>query len=229
VNDLNSLLRAVIENPDEDTPRLMYADALMESEDAAERSRGQWIKGAVENRDRGFECYDHPHLYDVGFKPVPKDLGPLYDRGFVCEIVCSVEKLLTTVANELLWHRSQTLESVECCLYCGGKRRLGRARCDRCERGKRTVRTPRSCPDTAHPIRKVVLTTTVYERHWTLLQKHYSWVKFVLPDSNDETQGGLYPTPPLSTGTDEGDEEDELDGMDILYEPPTGGSHLPHD
>ena len=115
MNDLTALHRAILEQPAEDTPRLMFADALMESDDPAQRARGLWIKGAIEHAGRGFECYDHPGNYDVGFEPFPSGLSHwelVFERGFAVDWLSTQERFLRH-ADALLWHPKQGREPPE--------------------------------------------------------------------------------------------------------------------
>jgi uncharacterized protein (TIGR02996 family) len=151
--DLTALLAAIVQNPDEDTPRLAYADLLMESDDPTHRAKGAWIKGAVENAGRGFECYSYPQHYDVGFEytTTERDLFMEFDRGFVGVWVTDAATFLRH-ADALVWYPGQTAE----CRDCGGDGEKSGFGCWTCAR---RGRVPRPCPPTAQPIRKVVLTT----------------------------------------------------------------------
>lgn len=48
MNEQQSLLAAVISNPDEDLPRLMYADYLQDSDNELDRALGKYIKLSLE-------------------------------------------------------------------------------------------------------------------------------------------------------------------------------------
>jgi uncharacterized protein (TIGR02996 family) len=70
VNDLDALLRAIIFNPDEDTPRLVYADCL---EEHGRHRRAEFIR---------LQCELHARCHG-GPTPTPQDLvemRPLLDR-----------------------------------------------------------------------------------------------------------------------------------------------------
>ena len=55
MSELDALLRAVIVNPDEMTPRLVYADRLDEAGDRASRDRAAFIRADVEIHRNGVE------------------------------------------------------------------------------------------------------------------------------------------------------------------------------
>lgn len=85
-----------------------------------------------------------------------------WSRGFVYEIECSAEDFLQH-ADELVWHPDQKVECERCEGQCGWyvgdniNTPTDYYECAVCS-GCGVV--PRPCPDTAQPIRKVVLTTS---------------------------------------------------------------------
>lgn len=70
MTDLQPLLAAIITNPDDDVPRLMYADELMGSDDVLDRSLGEYIKLSVELAN-----HKKPGL------PQTTSLGEAYKKG----------------------------------------------------------------------------------------------------------------------------------------------------
>jgi uncharacterized protein (TIGR02996 family) len=191
--DLNLLLRAVIQNPDEDTPRLMYADRL---EELGEYKKAEFIRLQCEmERLRGGGCAvvlkmdcDGTKEWCVrcgvlrqvqkvwgrvwgsvgvglGFEKLGVGVGSRMSRGFVEEWKCDARTFLRH-ADALIWNETQVVKR-ECdkCGVTDWKKRhpnitpgcwaLG---CKDCEGTGRVV-TPRPCPPTAQPIRKVVLTS----------------------------------------------------------------------
>lgn len=204
MNDLNALLRAIITNPDDDTVRLAYADALDELPDVsvqclhcaefrypgktpddlnlrnptwlncdqcegtamitdesnherAEFIRVQIERGSLENSDpKTFFISDMDRLNwlkkrttellregyfrwsslgDEFHKRVHQAVW--YRRGFIEKLTCPSEDFFKHAAL-LLWHPKQVVKN------------------------KSTGRISRQCPDTAQPIKKVVLTTVPY-------------------------------------------------------------------
>lgn len=78
MTDLQLLLAAIIMNPDDDVPRLMYADELFESENRLDRALGKYIKLSIELAN-----HKKPGLRD--------NIGELYRKGI--ELNDTVNKL----------------------------------------------------------------------------------------------------------------------------------------
>ncbi|MBY0460810.1 MAG: TIGR02996 domain-containing protein [Gemmataceae bacterium] len=57
MNEREALLRAVCENPDDDTPRLVFADWLQENGDEHDQARAEFIRAQVRSAAR-FESGD---------------------------------------------------------------------------------------------------------------------------------------------------------------------------
>ncbi len=77
------------------------------------------------------------------------------ERGFVSMIECS-SKWFLQHGDMLIWHDEQTVK----CSNCKGHVRIGLGCCQLCANGPHgtsTGRVPRECPDTAQPIRTVVM------------------------------------------------------------------------
>ncbi|AWM37853.1 hypothetical protein GobsT_41090 [Gemmata obscuriglobus] len=89
MTDGDLLLRAVLNDPEDDTARLVYADWLIEHGD---RKRGEFIRGQVEAASAGIEC--PREIWDLlpagfewlGLQP-PEEFEIGWDRGFVDWIV----------------------------------------------------------------------------------------------------------------------------------------------
>lgn len=105
MTDLDLLLRAVLECPDDDTPRLLFADAL---EEAGEPDRAEFIRlqiaGPVPD---GTKSWDYPERQRrlwarLRLKQEPDRLLPLfagtgvdcYVRGFVERVTCAADDWL---------------------------------------------------------------------------------------------------------------------------------------
>lgn len=85
MSDGDALLRAILEHPAQDAPRLMYADWLQEN---GNESRAEFIRAQCANRNRfswfigGHDSTGwHPHTHECGDK---SEFG--VSRGFVCEV-----------------------------------------------------------------------------------------------------------------------------------------------
>jgi uncharacterized protein (TIGR02996 family) len=104
--EMRSFFRAIKENPDDDTPRLIFADWLQERGDAATSARGEFLRLNVL---RHRLSYDDPH-HDVLKRREAEIitqyqwawLGPLpdaapwnYERGMI-QLTARAEKILTT-------------------------------------------------------------------------------------------------------------------------------------
>lgn len=189
-SDLNGILQRIIVEPDCDLHRLVYADRL---DELGEHGRAKFIRGSIENKGRGFECYSHPHHYDVGFDVVPAGFDRMceYERGFIEMWITDAATFLRH-ADSLVWHPTQTIRTIDNCPKCEGRGGLKRARCPVCD-GAGTISsfTPRPCPPTAQPIRRVVLTSWLEgnpSRDDVLTQFGREWpgIEFVLPSSGTE-------------------------------------------
>jgi uncharacterized protein (TIGR02996 family) len=74
VDDLKELYDAILQNPGEDTPRLMYADALLERDHPGDRDRAEFIQKQFElhrigppRRQVAAEChYRNGHYHIIG-------------------------------------------------------------------------------------------------------------------------------------------------------------------
>jgi len=86
------LLSAVLADPFDDGPRLVYADWLQEN---GEPERAEFIREAISRRNDGTEngWIIQPHVHHknaAAFKIVLKDSQYLYSRGFPDEIRCTM-------------------------------------------------------------------------------------------------------------------------------------------
>ncbi len=64
MNQKDALLETILTNPSDDTPRLILADLLRESDDPSERARGQFLwAGLTAARFRTAELIDDPAYY----------------------------------------------------------------------------------------------------------------------------------------------------------------------
>lgn len=184
--DLSALLAAVIADPEEDTVRLAFADAI---EEAGQAERAEFIRNDVKGftpehpeyvEGRGWKMtwpqklhafafpgfraigWDKDYVcytHNDGTKSV-KRVDVKFDRGFVCEVRCTAEDWLRH-ADAIFWHPSQTVACGVCqghgIVYWPAPEGVAiQVECARCDG---TGRIPRPCPPTAHPIREVTLTT----------------------------------------------------------------------
>jgi uncharacterized protein (TIGR02996 family) len=175
MSTLNQLLRSIIEHLDEDTPRLMYADALDERGDLGDASRAAFIRLQIEmfrtpSKGHGKGVYWRSscmaragRLCELMLREAPLKwhlLSPVQDweRGFLRDVQCSWNQFLL-YRSLFYWHPA---ESVQCpgCPACKkgwiytGKDGMKWIKC----------RAPVPCPDTAHPVRTVRLTDRVNVR-----------------------------------------------------------------
>lgn len=176
MNDEPALLAAIITAPDDDTPRLAYADFLDERGGPGDAHFAAYIrcnvalargdetmqKAAREEIERnGWTWRDNPHAFGARFP----GLKYRKRRGFVEAVRCTAEEFFRET-DRLIWNSRQ----FELCPRCKGKRRvfeqvmrrgflMNASRGKRCPEcfGRGTV--PRPCPQTAQPIRKVTITT----------------------------------------------------------------------
>lgn len=177
MTDLDLLLRAVITHPDEDTPRLAYADAVQEASDEA---RAEFIRVQIAGGLRPirltwmipfepfFGCQPHQLGYvaaagEAWAHQTGTNRRVVFRRGFAESVVSDAANFLQ-MADHLIWHPEQTVECPKCRGYGHFNKGNddfnlcyeeddGRPSCDG------TGRVPRPCPPTAQPIRRVVLTT----------------------------------------------------------------------
>lgn len=184
MNDLNLLLRAVIENHNEDTPRLMYADVIEERGEPGDAERAELIRVQVlktvgeDGRDVwnkaveskvAFDWFPKGDIYLSNTDSSPRiwlsaepGKGTFLERGFLPEITCDAATFLRHV-DALIWHPEQTVENGKCSCSMYGRDGwvFGLKTWEQCQTckgtGKRYV--PRPCPPTAQPIRRVVLMT----------------------------------------------------------------------
>lgn len=107
MSDLEALYRAVLARPEEDTPRLMYADAVEERGDPAraELIRAQCEYASLDRVDR--QC---PHSHDYADSPCRWQEGKCQCRG--CELVRIEQTLRST--NRERWEPA--------CVACGGRK-----------------------------------------------------------------------------------------------------------
>lgn len=172
MTDLQPLLTAIITNPDDDVPRLMYADELMESDSSLDRALGEYIKlgiditiGNFKNNPNYLELFQHCGRLRkkmAGMWPIvsqhpiyqPYDVLGLHynsifdivgvERGFIRSITCTASQFLS-ICDKLIWHESMVdkLDAFDM-------------------RKKRDtewyVEKPRPCPLTAHPVRGIEIT-----------------------------------------------------------------------
>ncbi len=111
--DLALLKRAIILSPQEDTPRLMYADALQERGGYLDE---EWA-GFIRTHIRG-GCTTHPKLYDAPlyhggdydyYLPQICTCSPckngwsVWERGFIKSLNCRSEGELDDLAQHFLW------------------------------------------------------------------------------------------------------------------------------
>lgn len=188
-NTLKQLLQQIIENPEEDSIRLMYADRL---DDLGENDRASFIRIQVElakhphyikglrERERVLmNCYwmewvpaiklegldkitlfSHPFENKLWNRP-----HPTFTRGFIDSITCTAEDFLK-YADNLIWNS----EMKEDCSKCKGVGKVKYRTYERDEWGPSEYdevectkcsngKVPKPMPDTAQPITKVKLTT----------------------------------------------------------------------
>lgn len=139
MDTLQSLLAAILANPDEDTPRLMYADELQSTGDFLDRALGEYIKLSIELANhkkpglpnttlreayrKGIDLRDKAtQLWDNGVIGHP-NLRYLWSsvsnwreyRGFICSITCTASQFLS-ISDKLIWHESMQCDGC----YIGG-------------------------------------------------------------------------------------------------------------
>ena len=114
--EVRSFFRAIKENPDDDTPRLIFADWLQERGDAASAARGEYLRLAVRRHRLPPDDPDYELLKRREAEIFTEHrwtwLGPLTDaaRGWAFErgmmqITASAEKLLTPEVAD--WARTE--------------------------------------------------------------------------------------------------------------------------
>lgn len=218
MSDLNALLAGIIMHPDDDTRRLVYADALDEMEpvrvkctsgmcgfdakpgyvkvnsgrnyvygeprerkcnrcdgtgtvlDTSNAARAAFIRAQVAGVKDLFDIATRAtSTFPVGWLHKRASDKNEYDkptmhvgRGFGERLRCSAENFLKH-ADALIWHPEQTAECPQCkgakgYWDDGGCKYQSPWWCE-CKACSGSGRVPRPCPDTAQPIRKVVLTT----------------------------------------------------------------------
>lgn len=176
MTDRDLLLRAVLANPDEDAPRLMYADSLLERNRFVPAGSGLTDDRVIADRIRrsieeGWEPQRIDHT--AQWWPLPVGAVGRYHRGFYDRIECTAADWLAH-ADALAWSPEQTVECpqikwrvVAGTVDPGTRKRAVRdglsGPCPKwCNGGcSGTGRVARPCPPTAEPITAVVLTTTM--------------------------------------------------------------------
>ncbi len=186
MNDVNAMLRAVIMDPDDDTVRLAYADALLERNRKPEAGSGltddvilfERIVTSIEEKWEPQRIDDTPRWW-----PLPAGVVGWYGRGFYESLECSGEDWLAR-ADELVWHPSQKVECAGCGKCFEGWQIIGATKCPYTgadipviDKTRGRCRVSRSCPDTAQPITKVSLTDppTNSPKIWKLTDRHWMW------------------------------------------------------
>src|SRR5579871_6871188 len=114
--DVRSFFRAIKENPDDDTPRLIFADWLQERGDAASAARGEYLRLSVMRHrlppdDPDYELIKRREA-EIFTEHRWQWLGPLtdaargwtFERGMV-QITASADKLLTSEVAD--WARTE--------------------------------------------------------------------------------------------------------------------------
>lgn len=214
---LRAILSRVITEPGEDVHRLVYADALDERGQSGDAERAEFVRvsvvGNVREQDRLFQKYGKkwaPPLvkWDAVYRttachrpanpPLRDTTYAVFDRGFCGRVECSALTFLRH-ADALLWHpeRGVKCDAKGCVDGTIGRPRpgdvggqwMGRM-CDRCN-GFGIVASALP-PLTAHPIRKVTLTTVPLSSgrsdgvplplSW--FQQRWPGVEFDLPEPN---------------------------------------------
>lgn len=90
ITDTKLLLKQIAANPDCDTLRLAYADALEEEDaDPTDRYRAAFIREAI-HRGKMLMWVDRPHHYHCGFTALPPDVDGEFSRGFCVAIRCTL-------------------------------------------------------------------------------------------------------------------------------------------
>lgn len=154
------LLSAVLADPFDDGPRLVYADWLQEN---GEPERAEFIREAISRRNDGTEngWIIQPHVHHknaAAFKIVLKDSQYLYSRGFPDEIRCTMVQWVG-----------------ENCRYCNGgythnDMHYSPDTCSRCHGTGRTPGIAKAVCE-AWPVTKVVLV----DRQPAIMYKEYGW------------------------------------------------------
>jgi uncharacterized protein (TIGR02996 family) len=106
VSDLDALLKAILDHPEEDTPRLMYADALQERDEPGDGERAEFIREAVA----------YPHCEFV--RLTARDPFPLLGLKPLAPVVigrASGDPLIDA-ANSRTWMWGET-ESIGCVIH----------------------------------------------------------------------------------------------------------------
>jgi uncharacterized protein (TIGR02996 family) len=120
VTDLEALLAAIRDNPEDDTPRLVYADEI---EDRGEGARAEFIRAAVacdrlpdddpRKRDAWAAVYEaqRPHKrWWSWYGPGDRVLVHRWERGFVAELATDAATWLE--AGDQVWGEHPTLRRV---------------------------------------------------------------------------------------------------------------------
>jgi len=81
VNEREALIRSIIDQPDDDTSRLVFADWLDEH---SESSQAMYIRRAIMEPDV-LLIFDRPPPWSV----LPDGITPEWSRGFVAKITCT--------------------------------------------------------------------------------------------------------------------------------------------
>lgn len=154
-DDRLSFIRAICENPADDTSRLVFADWL---EERGELSQAHYIRDSI-NRPDVVQLFNVEPPWSV----MPDGITPQWARGFVTAVTCTAQRWLS-VADDISWHPEQTVECrAKGCEYgtigrprpgdVGGQW-MGRM-CDACDGMGRVARP---LPATAQPITRVTMT-----------------------------------------------------------------------
>jgi len=86
MTDRNTLLATVLENPDDDTARLVLADLLRESEDAEEQARGRFLWGGI----TAAAYRDEELIDDRLFYTAQAELGAVASSGYPAHWLASL-------------------------------------------------------------------------------------------------------------------------------------------
>jgi uncharacterized protein (TIGR02996 family) len=150
VSDADGLLQDILEHPDDDAPRLVYADWLEEHGDP---DRAEFIRVQIEAARLRQEKAHRPALQERWWKllgkhkdewlrevPAPLRKGAVFDRGFVDTLNCTALEFLrgaerlfrrAPVRSARLAHAGRRLADLAACPYLARLRRLNFSRAGR--------------------------------------------------------------------------------------------------
>lgn len=112
MTNTTALLRAIEQNPDDDTLKLIYADALQEDDsDPANFYRADFIRKSIAHHDKGYEWSRFPKWYWIGFPVLPEQVDGEFSKGFCISIRLTLARFEEVAAE--LFTREPLIRGVE--------------------------------------------------------------------------------------------------------------------